>query len=270
MNQWMCELCFPEAKEIGIIAPGGYSLIYNQGKYHILGGQGHRDDEIITFEEMPWPDPDPDCADLPPEQEELADRWLDETDRLSESFKMHPETAFAFLSSCEEAGWKRGGFAHWLFNRAGRMIQGLSVDEEKKEEKAEPHWNYRVMIHSHRRRNEIEGVCPASKEVAVHEVHYKGDKPYGWTAKPVSLVADTTAELADMLEKIKLSLDKPAIPYETTRFEKGLYAYETSDSDEARPQDEEGQGDCPGQPRRNVVPDPPYSIWGQNGPDYIV
>jgi len=92
--------------------------------------------------------------------------------------------------------------------------------------------------------------------VAIHEVHYKGDKPYGWTTKPVSLVADTTEELADMLDKIKMCLHKPALPYDTTRFEKGLYAYETSNRDEERPQDEAGEGNSLGEPRNNVFSDP--------------
>jgi len=156
MNQWMCELCFPKTKEVGIVAPG-YSLIYNENKYHILGGQGHKGHEIVTFEEMPWPDPDPTCADdLTPEQNELAECWLDQAIRFDEKLVMRASETFAFLSACEKTGWDKGSFGFWLFDRAGRLIardngwgnQGLDAEND---EIPESFWNYRVMVRSHRR-----------------------------------------------------------------------------------------------------------------------
>lgn len=120
----MCKSCFPEAKEIGIIAPG-YSLILNNDKYHILGGQGHADHEIFTFDNKPWPDPDPDCKD---ENGELVDKWLEETGKIEQKFKLPVETAFRFLTSCEEKGWKKGSFSNWLFDKCGNMILDHELD----------------------------------------------------------------------------------------------------------------------------------------------
>ena len=64
-NTWVCTLCYPFALEIGHIWGNG-SLIYmaphpldkmqegyEGGKYAILQGQGHRDDECVKFSEKP-------------------------------------------------------------------------------------------------------------------------------------------------------------------------------------------------------------------------
>jgi hypothetical protein len=62
---WVCSMCYPFALEIGHLAGCG-SLIYMEnhpyegsiamenygtGKYALLHGQGHRDDESIIFDE---------------------------------------------------------------------------------------------------------------------------------------------------------------------------------------------------------------------------
>jgi hypothetical protein len=65
-NTWICSLCYPFALEIGSVYGNG-SLIYmknhkldtlapreyGEGKYAVLSGQGHRDDEIIIFDSKP-------------------------------------------------------------------------------------------------------------------------------------------------------------------------------------------------------------------------
>ena len=65
-NTWVCSLCYPFALELGKIYGCG-SLIYQMnlpldtlapreystGKFALLGGQGHRDDEIIIFDTKP-------------------------------------------------------------------------------------------------------------------------------------------------------------------------------------------------------------------------
>lgn len=65
-HTWVCSLCYPFALEIGNIWGSG-SLIYmmnlpldtlapreySTGKFAILAGQGHRDDEILIFDERP-------------------------------------------------------------------------------------------------------------------------------------------------------------------------------------------------------------------------
>jgi hypothetical protein len=147
---------------------------------------------------MPWPDPDPECLnDLPPEQEELANRWLDEVDQLDRTWKIRPAEGHAFLATClKEGGWQGDGiFTFWLYDKAGKLIQAA--------ENGEP-------LHA-------ESVLPVTK--------------------------------------IKMAVEN---------------AHETSHCNAKRPQDEARKGNCTGVPRRHVVPDPPYSIWGQDGPDFIV
>ena len=65
-HTWVCSLCYPFALEIGSIYGCG-SLIYmmnhpldtlapkeyGTGKFAMLSGQGHRDDEIVIFDEKP-------------------------------------------------------------------------------------------------------------------------------------------------------------------------------------------------------------------------
>lgn len=129
MENWMCQMCFPDAKELGIIAPR-YSLIFNGGKYHILGGQGHKDEEILTFEDSPWSDPDPECLEiLSPQLEELAYRWLKEVGKLENRWKIRIESGHALCLSCEKAGWVCGSVVSWIFNRAGQLIENASVGE---------------------------------------------------------------------------------------------------------------------------------------------
>lgn len=68
---WRCDLCFPGSVEVGIIGDG-YSLMLHEGKYHIVGGQGHKGDIILTFPIKPYPDPDPEC-----ENDDIDDSWID-------------------------------------------------------------------------------------------------------------------------------------------------------------------------------------------------
>jgi hypothetical protein len=65
-NTWVCSLCYPFAMELGDIWGCG-SLIYmanhpldtlapkeyGEGKFALLGGQGHRDGELVIFNEKP-------------------------------------------------------------------------------------------------------------------------------------------------------------------------------------------------------------------------
>lgn len=66
-NTWVCSLCYPFALELGYIREISGSLIYmknhrmdtmapreyDKGKFAILSGQGHRDDELLFFPSDP-------------------------------------------------------------------------------------------------------------------------------------------------------------------------------------------------------------------------
>ena len=65
-HTFVCSLCYPFALELGSIYGGGYLIYmmnlpgdslapkeYSTGKFALLRGQGHSDDETIIFEERP-------------------------------------------------------------------------------------------------------------------------------------------------------------------------------------------------------------------------
>lgn len=116
---WMCRHCFPEGVEFGMIAPG-YSLILNKGKYHVLGVQGHKGEEVVTFLEKPWVDPDPECS---ASDVKKSDRWFDMVDQLDEAMMMHPGDGYDFVTACLKTGPIDGRFGCWLVNKAGALIE---------------------------------------------------------------------------------------------------------------------------------------------------
>lgn len=121
MSQLMCELCYEDAKEVGLICPC-YALIFYQDKYHILSGEGHKGHIIFTFENVPWPDPDPECKDdLDDESEKEAMRWTDEAAALHH-MKLHPHDGYALFSTYMKER-RDGFFSMWLFDKCGKLIK---------------------------------------------------------------------------------------------------------------------------------------------------
>ena len=125
-TQWMCELCFPDAVEIGLVAPG-LSLILHEGKYRLLWGQGHKGDVFLTFDNPPWPDPDPEVKpNLSKEDDALAMQWLDAADaELEEKLRTHASAGYTLVQTCKESGYGTTGHKllnHWLYNKCGRLI----------------------------------------------------------------------------------------------------------------------------------------------------
>ncbi len=130
--KWMCNLCYPYPKwlEIGIIGAGSKALIYDseEDKYHILGGQGHRDDIITSFKSKPFPNPDPKDED---ESKEMCRKVIDWMDVVNESFgpewKMHPEDALNLHAACVEEGMLNDKehrlWDMWLFHFCGKLIE---------------------------------------------------------------------------------------------------------------------------------------------------
>lgn len=137
--QWMCQPCFPDCVEIAELAPG-LSLIYNkrEDQYALLGGQGHKGDEVILFErgKPPWPDPCPEIVDdnlwmefkPTPEQEIASNKWDDTIDNLIWVFDaptghwIYEQTkliGYDKNSTREHRRWEA-----WLYNHIGKIIQG--------------------------------------------------------------------------------------------------------------------------------------------------
>ncbi len=118
-NTFVCTACYPFAMELGFIAGTG-SLIYmanhpkdtattdyKDGKFAILGGQGHRDDEIIIFEERPGFGED--------------DFLVPETLSLDVNDTVHIyEQAKKFANYNRE---KDGHFAFFLINKLDQLIK---------------------------------------------------------------------------------------------------------------------------------------------------
>lgn len=109
----MCEMCYPEGKEIVEIAPG-YALIYWKKKYHILAGQGHMDDIILTFPRKPK---DVDSSDEEFEAAAIVDR----------NFKIRPIEGYEFIKQCKKYAKYRpkvhGSFGFWLYDRCAKKIE---------------------------------------------------------------------------------------------------------------------------------------------------
>lgn len=121
MTEWMCDLCFPHAVEIGMIAPG-YALILNDGKYQILGVQGHKGHEIYTFPDKPFCDPDPDVEHNEGPIAEAEVRWIELMDRIDEEFELDPQTGYHFVNQCQPE-YQVGCFTTWLLNKCGKLIE---------------------------------------------------------------------------------------------------------------------------------------------------
>jgi hypothetical protein len=125
----MCELCFPDAAEIGIITEG-YSLILDKGKYSILGGQGHRGHEIYTFSDKPFLDPDPECDHNVGPIAEEAERWLSLLEKTEKDIKLDPYEGYCLVSQCmQDYNPREEYFIAWLLNKCGKLIAEFEVRE---------------------------------------------------------------------------------------------------------------------------------------------
>jgi hypothetical protein len=122
-NQWVCHLCFPESKEIGLVAPN-IALMLHKGEYCLCWGQGHNGDQIPYCKEVPTVDPDPEC--IREDLNEYEDKWIDRAEAAFENLKMAPDEGHSFVLSCEEGGYKFESphrlLVHWLYNRCGELI----------------------------------------------------------------------------------------------------------------------------------------------------
>lgn len=116
--RWACEACWDlkDAIEIAFDFPGG-SLILHKGKYKILGGQGHADDEILTFSKKPLPEP-PDG-----DSDEDCKKWFDwhrNVNRTKWNFDL--DTSVRLYKSARKHGYRDGYLDRWLYNKAAKLI----------------------------------------------------------------------------------------------------------------------------------------------------
>ncbi len=114
-NNITCDLCFPNAK-IGDISDG-YELMFYEDKYHIISGNGHLDDILVTFKEKPKVDHDPECLTD-------DDSWFKIFEAFEDDLKLEPREAYNFVSSCLKSGYNiNDNFSYWLLNKAGEIIE---------------------------------------------------------------------------------------------------------------------------------------------------
>ncbi len=143
MSNYVCKGCWPDAEEIGELAPG-YGIVVDQKYFHIVSGD-HPADILLTFENTPSVDPNPNDKDRSPEAKEAKKLWLALVEReLREKFQDFPlERAFELLTALQKVGWDRRNerYTTFLFNRAATIIRdrandlvGLSEDDIKKKE----------------------------------------------------------------------------------------------------------------------------------------
>lgn len=138
-NPWICDLCFPGGIDIGKIADG-YYLCFHNGRYFVLAGQGHSNDELFYWSEKPFPDPisgktdeEIDAIDRDFYSKNMLeiDRIITETDLC-----LSPSYEHRFVKACIESGsydQEKDGynFELWLFNRCGVLIH--EYEKEQKE-----------------------------------------------------------------------------------------------------------------------------------------
>lgn len=123
--EMVCELCFTHAMgamEYGKIAPEIW-LFRVDGKYGLMGCDGHEGQEWFYFPEKPTPDPDVECKAEEGPVCDAASEWLDKVLTFEEGVTMKPECGYALVSCCKKGGYKRGGVIMWLWDQAGRLLE---------------------------------------------------------------------------------------------------------------------------------------------------
>jgi hypothetical protein len=124
---FMCNFCFPDAKEIGIISPG-YALIYKDRLFHILGHQGHKEDEIFTFPVTPWEAPEEvdvkyNISGLKSKYTQAELKWFKDADKTRKAFVVPVEEGYFFILSLKKEKMQPGCPVSWVFNKCGKLIR---------------------------------------------------------------------------------------------------------------------------------------------------
>ncbi|MHA2280093.1 MAG: hypothetical protein ACXAC5_04355 [Promethearchaeota archaeon] len=135
----MCELCFPDGIEFGFIGTG--SLILYDGKYMLLCGQGHRDDEIYTFPEKPTSNPlgtntlsDDEWDALPIEKSDEECKWIENIWDQTREARFHLRDAYDFVAACIDNGdivEEHGSFWQQIWHRCGELIEEHEIKQKE-------------------------------------------------------------------------------------------------------------------------------------------
>jgi len=117
---FVCELCFPNAKEIGKICDYLY-LVFWEEKYHLISHNGHKGDILHTFDIIPYEDPDPDCIDNSIE----ADIWIENLLSPLQSLKLPVLTGYRIYNAAISTGFnmKIESIESWIINKADKLIK---------------------------------------------------------------------------------------------------------------------------------------------------
>jgi hypothetical protein len=133
---YLCDMCYPEHKEIGKINPLLTVVVDKYGMYYICWGeQGHRD-SLYMMQTKPWPDP---CGDLSDDElEALEDKpdWWEEFLLWEHKASIDQKTFFYWIGSIENAHFlietiskynysqdNNGYVWFYIFHEAGKIIQ---------------------------------------------------------------------------------------------------------------------------------------------------
>lgn len=121
MNEFVCNLCYPNAIELGEVVPGLFLMKMNE-QYHLLGGQGHIDHIEATFAIRPRPEPPEDEDD----DDAAWNKWYGEALLTEEILpKVSWRDGYLFVLQCMEGGYKPnedGNLLLWLYNKAGQLL----------------------------------------------------------------------------------------------------------------------------------------------------
>ena len=204
---WKCDTCYTDAVEYGMICDG-YSLIKYEGKYHILGGQGHKGDILFTFPVDPWSDPDPNDTEGASEELKAAcHKWLEDFMTVDKQFVLPVYDGWSFIASLEKSGYTDGSAVAFVFDKCGKMIEGKKFDIIPVEK---GHWRYGIIYRNGCSQIKVDGYCPAFKTCGIHEIYYD---PHGkvssWSADPL-VVSETHAGLERTLKEMLKAFDGPS------------------------------------------------------------
>lgn len=110
MSEWLCDMCYPDRIEIFIAWPG-VSFVYDptDKTYYLLGGQGHRGDEILTwgtnkptidvFFDLEWNAPNEEWDKIEADYPLLIQAFENAADGIEWNIK-HPMESWSFVNEC--------------------------------------------------------------------------------------------------------------------------------------------------------------------------
>ena len=126
----MCEQCVADCDDLGYVARNiGLLKAKRDGDFMKAGQYGlvECNDPFCLFDETPYPDPDPETTDT---QNPAADAWILSAGRFRDKLIVHPRLGHFIVESCKSSGYNPetdGDVAMWLFDRAGKLIEGKEL-----------------------------------------------------------------------------------------------------------------------------------------------